>query len=93
MIGKEVYFMATTAEIKERLEFRRAALTSARAAYIALLDGRVKSYAIGGRNLTRFDLGELNDTIKELEREVAELESRLNGKPRKRAVGVVIRDW
>ena len=53
----------------------------------------MKSYAIGGRNLTRFDLGELNDTISELEKEVAELENKLNGKPRRRAVGVVMRDW
>ena len=83
----------TREEIKEKLEFRRAALASARSAYIALLDGRVKSYAIGGRNLTRFDLGELNDTISKLEREVSELENRLNGKPRRRAVGVVPRDW
>ena len=84
--------MASREEIKTRLEFRRAALASARNAYIALLDGRVKSYAIGGRNLTRFDLGELEETIKKLEKEVSELEGRLNGKPRRRAVGVVIRD-
>ena len=79
--------------IKERLEFKRAALASARAAYIALLDGRVKSYAIGGRNLTRFDLKELDETIAKLEKEVSELEGKLNGKPRRRAVGVVLRDW
>lgn len=85
--------MATRTEIAERLEFRKAALASARAAYIALLDGRVKSYAIGGRNLTRFDLGELDTTIKSLEKEVSELENKLNGKPRRRAVGVVSRDW
>ena len=79
--------------IKERLEFRRAALSSARAAYIALLDGRVQSYSIGGRNLTRFDLAELRDTIAKLEKEVSELEAKANGKPRRRAVGVVMRDW
>lgn len=85
--------MASKQELQARLEFRRAALNSARDAYIALLDGRVKSYAIGGRNLTRFDLAELNKTIKELEKEVSELEARVNGKPRRRAVGVVLRDW
>ena len=85
--------MATRTELQERLEFRKKALTSAREAYLALLDGRVKSYAIGGRNLTRFDLGELDSTIKDLEKEVSELENRLNGKPRRRAVGVIPRDW
>lgn len=85
--------MASKKELQERLEFRRAALASARSAYIGLLDGRVKSYAIGGRNLTRFDLDELSETISKLEKEVSELESRVNGKPRRRAVGVVMRDW
>lgn len=85
--------MASKKELQTRLEFRRAALDSARAAYMALLDGRVKSYAIGGRNLTRFDLKELDETIAKLEKEVSELEARVNGKPRRRAVGVVLRDW
>ncbi len=85
--------MASKKELQERLEFRRAALASARSAYIELLNGRVKSYSIGGRNLTRFDLPELKATIKELEKEVSELEARVNGKPRRRAVGVVMRDW
>lgn len=85
--------MASKQELQARLEFRRAALASAREAYIALLDGRVKSYAIGGRNLTRFDLAELSDTIEKLEKEVSELEEKVNGKPRRRAVGVVMRDW
>jgi uncharacterized small protein (DUF1192 family) len=85
--------MASKQELKERLEFRRAALASARLAYIDLLNGRVKSYSIGGRNLTRFDLDELKSTISALEKEVSELEARVNGKPRRRAVGVVMRDW
>ena len=45
--------------IKTRLEFRRKALEQARAAYLALLGGQVKSYAIGSRNLTRLDLPQL----------------------------------
>jgi polyhydroxyalkanoate synthesis regulator phasin len=85
--------MVSKQELQKRLEFRKAALDSARTAYIALLDGRVKSYAIGGRNLTRFDLSELNKTISELEKEVSELEAKIKGKPRRRAVGVVARDW
>lgn len=85
--------MASKTELKARLEFRKAALTSARAAYLALLDGQVKSYAIGSRNLTRFDLPELEETISKWEKEVDELEAAVNGRKRRRAVGVVPRDW
>ena len=85
--------MASTDILQSRLEFRRAALKSARAAYLALLDGQVKSYAIGSRNLTRLDLPQLKKEIEDLEREVDELESGLNGGGRRKAVGVVIRDW
>lgn len=85
--------MASKQELANRLEFRRAALDAARKAYIALLDGQVKSYAIGSRNLTRLDLPQLETTISKLEKEVSDLESRVNGTPKRRAVGVVPRDW
>lgn len=82
-----------TSELKARLEFRRTALTSARAAYLALLEGQVQSYTIGSRNLTKFDLPELWETITELEKEVDELEAAVSGKKRRKAVGVIPRDW
>ena len=85
--------MAKMDDLKSSLDFRRAALKSARAAYLALLDGQVKSYAIGSRNLTRLDLPQLKKEIDDLEREVDELESTLGGGGRRKAVGVVIRDW
>ena len=85
--------MASRTELTARLEFRKSALTSAREAYLALLNGQVKSYAIGSRNLTRFDLPELEKTISKLEKEVDELETALAGRTRRRAVGVVPRDF
>ena len=85
--------MATKTEIKARLAFRRTALAEARKAYLALLEGGVKSYAIGSRNLTKFDLTELSAEIAALEKEVDALEAELNGKSRRRAVGAVPRDW
>ena len=48
--------MASKTVIKSRLEFRRKALEQAQTAYLALLSGQVKSYAVGTRNLTRLDL-------------------------------------
>lgn len=79
-------------ELKARLEFRRAALTELRAAYIALVNGQVASYTIGSRNLTRFDLTKLKDEIKEMEKECDNLESQENGGSRRKAVGVIPRD-
>lgn len=85
--------MASRAELQARLEFRRAALDEARTAYLALLKGQVQSYTIGSRNLTKFDLSELEDTILKWEKEVDELESVLSGGKRRKAVGVIPRDW
>lgn len=85
--------MAIQEELKARLEFRHASLDAARAAYLALLNGQVKSYAIGSRNLTRFDLPQLEDTIRNLEKEVDELEGALSGRKRRKSVGIIPRDW
>ena len=85
--------MASKKEIQERLEFRRTSLKAAREAYVALLSGQVQSYAIGSRNLTRLDLEKLKAEINALEKEVDELTALLSGGKRRRAVGVVPRDW
>lgn len=85
--------MANKADLQEKLDFRREALKAAREAYKALLSGQVQSYAIGSRNLTRLDLEKLKGEINELEKEVDELSAVLSGKSRRRALGVVPRDW
>ena len=85
--------MASREDLKRRLEFRIASLDAARSAYIALLNGQVKSYAIGSRNLTKFDLPQLEDTIRKLEKEIDGLNAQLNGGGRRKAVGVIPRDW
>lgn len=79
-------------ELQARLEFRRAALTELRAAYLALVNGQVASYTIGSRNLTRFDVTKLKAEIKEAEKEVDELEAKAAGGSRRKAVGVIPRD-
>lgn len=85
--------MADKTELKARLEFRKKALEKLRAAYLALLDGGVKSYRIDDRELTRFDLPALKNEIEEMEGELDELESLLAaGRPRK-AFGVIPRGW
>lgn len=80
-------------ELQERIKFRRDALKAAREAYTALLSGQVQSYAIGSRNLTRLDLEKLKKEIDALEKELDELTALQSGKSRRKAVGVVPRDW
>lgn len=85
--------MANKTELQIRLDFWQAALQKKRAAYLALLDGGVKSYTIDDRSLTRFDLDTLLKEIEEAERKVDELMAMLKGgKPRK-AFGIVPRNW
>lgn len=85
--------MTSRTVIELRLQHKREALAAAQAAYLALLQGGVKSYGIGSRNLTKLDLPALEASISKLEREVDELETLLRGGKRRKAVGVVPRDW
>ena len=79
--------------LKERLEIKQTQLKAAYDAYTALLGGQVKSYAIGSRNLTKFDLPQLEDSISKLENEVDVLAEQLRGGSKRKAVGVVPRDF
>ncbi len=80
-------------EIQARLAFEKSKLEKLRAAYLALLDGGVKSYRLDDRSLTKFDIGTLAAEIEAAENKVDELTSLLNGGGRRKAVGVVHRDW
>ena len=71
-------------ELRARLDFWQSALSKLRAAYLALVDGGVKSYVIDDRELTRFDLPDLKDD---------ELLAELNGRKPRKAFGIVPRDW
>lgn len=85
--------MASRETIQHRLDARKQALEATENAYLALLTGQVQSYAIGSRNLTRLNLSELKETISTLEKEIDELEAVLRGGSRRKAVGIVPRDW
>ena len=85
--------MADMTDIKIRLNFWRSAYEKLTAAYAALVDGRVKSYTIDDRQLTRFDLGTLKDEIEEAEQKIDELTALLNGRRPRKAFGVIPRDW
>ena len=79
--------------IEKKLAFRREALDELYKAYSELISGRVKAYMIDDRQLTRFDLDVLSEEIRKLEEEIEELEDQLDGGGRRKAVGVLPRDW
>lgn len=85
--------MANKTEIKARLDFWQSALKKLRAAYLALIDGGVKSYTIDDRQLTRFDLPALKKEIEEVEAAVDELTALASGQRPRKAFGVIPRDW
>lgn len=83
------------ARIKEKLDAKRARLSSYLDREAEMLTGGVQSYGIGSRNLTRYqtDLSNIRAAIKELEKEIEQLENQLSGRASRRAIGVVPRDW
>lgn len=85
--------MASSSEVKIRIQFHRDAAEKLRAAYLALVDGGVQSYTIGSRSLTRFDLKTIADEIAAHEKEIDGLETVLQGGKKRKAYGVVPRDW
>lgn len=85
--------MADKIELRSRLEFQKEALQKLRKAYLALVDGGVKSYTIDDRELTRFDLPDLRKEIESAEKAVDDLTAQLNGKKPRRAFGIVPCDW
>lgn len=83
----------TRTEMREKLAFHKTAVSKLREAYLALADGGVQSYTIGSRSLTKFDLAKITEEIAAHEKAISEMEAALLGGSRRRAVGVVIRDW
>lgn len=85
--------MADITELNIRLTFWQDALMKMRAAYLALVDGGVKSYTIDDRSLTRFDLPSLLKEIQDTEKKVDELTALVNGRKSRKAFGIVPRNW
>lgn len=87
--------MKTRATIEAELTAKRNRLELYLKREAEMLDGGVQSYGIGSRNLARYntDLSQIRDAIKQLEKEITNLEGALNGRKPRKAVGVVPRDW
>ncbi len=56
-----------------------------------LLDSEAQSYSLGSRSKSKFNvtLDELRKAITQLEKEIEELENRLNGKGLRKAVSII----
>lgn len=85
--------MVNKTELKARLDFWQVALTKLRTAYLALVDGGVKSYTIDDRQLTRFDLPALQKEIEQAESKVDELSTQLSGRKPRKSFGIIPQDW
>ena len=87
--------MKTRTTIEAELTVKRNRLELYLKREAEMLDGGVQSYGIGSRNLARYntDLSAIRAAIKELEKEIADLEGELSGQRSRKAVGVVPRDW
>lgn len=79
--------------VQERLEYWRDVLGKLMDAYVALVQGGVKSYQIDDRSLTRFDIPSIRKAIDEAEKKVDEYEALLAGMAPRKVVGVIPRDW
>lgn len=85
--------MANKKDLEIRLEFHRSAAQKLREAYMALVDGGVSQYSIGSRSLTKLDIKTISAEIDAHEKKIASLEAQIAGGKRRKAVGIVIKDW
>lgn len=85
--------MADKTVIQRRLTFYEDAYEKLQEAYLALMEGGVKSYTIGNRSITKFDAPNLLKEMEEIEQRIDELTAQLDGKRPRKAFGVIPRDW
>ena len=83
------------AQITKKIEVKKRRLGLYYKREAEMLDRGVQSYGMGTRNLARYntDLNAIQEEIRTLENEIENLEGMLDGKSRRKVVGVVIRDW
>lgn len=85
--------MASKTFIQKKLAFREDTLAALYDAYTAIARGKVKSYQMDDRTLTKLDLPALYEEIKAMEDEINELSQELNGTAARKAYAVIPRDW
>lgn len=79
--------------VRKRVNFLKNRADKLENALDALIDGGAQSYTIDDRTVTKFDITKLEDELEKTYSKLDELESQLNGKKSRKAVGAVPRDW
>ena len=82
--------MITKQDAKIMVEYYTALIAELTKAKLQLVQGGVKSYTIGDRSLTRFDLDKLGKEIEDALLKKAEYEAILNGRRPRKAFGVIV---
>ncbi len=83
----------TKTQAKEMYEYYDKLVKSLTEAKIKLLDGGVKSYTLGNRTLTMFDIDNLSKDIDDAIKKRDEYAALMNGKSPRRVYGVIPMDW
>lgn len=84
--------MSARTRAENRLKMKKGRLAMYYEAEEAILGG-AQSYTIGSRQLSRASLSAIQDAIKALEDEVADLEELLSGQKPRRMAAIVPRDY
>lgn len=96
MNGSGIMEVSTLERLKNEREGKQKRLDSYYQRELDMLspDG-VQSYGVGSRNLSRYTtaLNDVRSAIKELERDIAQLDRQLGGGSPRKAVSAVPRDW
>lgn len=79
--------------IEQRLAFWKGVYEEYQKAYIALIEGGVKYYMIDDRQLSRFEITDVQEMIEKAEKKIDEYEALLNGKKSRKAFAVIPREW
>lgn len=85
--------MAEKTIIRERLTYWEGVYEKLQTAYLALVEGGVKSYTIDDRSVTKFDIPNLLQQMEKIEEKIDELTAALEGKRPRKAFGIIPRDW
>lgn len=85
--------MADKTIIRERLTYWEGVYEKLQTAYLALVEGGVKSYTIEDRSVTKFDAPNLLKEMEQIEQKIDELTAALEGKRPRKAFGIIPRDW
>ena len=89
----EVIDLASREVLIERRKYYSQLSEKLQDAILKLLDGGVKSYTIDNRQLTRYDVPQLEDELERIEKKMDALDAIIEGRRPRAAFGVVIRDW